>query len=86
VAALQGHIFDYDATFAAEACKVPVAYLSAAHALADLAKLGTYCPHLMTGQTIGSGHFSPVEVPEQINSMLDRFIKVTTEHVRSEPQ
>ncbi|HKX32959.1 MAG TPA: alpha/beta hydrolase [Blastocatellia bacterium] len=78
VAAFRGHLFDYDCTAAVEACKVPMAYLSAAHPLADLARLRSHCPQLMTGQTIGSGHFSPVEVPEQINSMLDRFVKLAT--------
>jgi pimeloyl-ACP methyl ester carboxylesterase len=78
VAAFRGHLLDYDCAPAAAACKVPVAYLGAARPLADLNKLRSYCPHLITGQTIGSGHFSPLEVPAQINSMLDRFIEIAT--------
>jgi hypothetical protein len=34
------------------------------------------CPNLITGQTIGSGHLSPLEVPDQINPMLERFVEV----------
>jgi hypothetical protein len=34
----------------------------------------------MIGRTIGSGHFSPLEVPEQINAMTERFVSVTVGH------
>jgi pimeloyl-ACP methyl ester carboxylesterase len=78
VAAFVAHLFDYDFAAAAAACKVPVAYIGAARPLADLDRLRSYCPQLMTGQTVGSGHFSPLEVPAQINAMLDRFIGLVT--------
>ena len=74
VAAFRGHLLDYDFAVAVAACEVPVAYLGAARQLADLDRFRSLCPQLMTGQTLGSGHFSPLEVPEQINSMLDRFL------------
>ena len=32
------------------------------------------CPTLLTGQTVGSGHFHQLEVPEQVNAMIDRFL------------
>ena len=31
-------------------------------------------PNLRTAQTYGSGHFSMLEVPDQINAMIERFI------------
>jgi pimeloyl-ACP methyl ester carboxylesterase len=59
-----------------EACKVPVLYIEAAHRLADLARLATLCPQLVTAKAVGSGHFLSLEVPEQINPMIDRFMSL----------
>ncbi len=77
IASFRSHLLDYDAATAAAACKVPIAYLGASRALADIEKFRSYYPQLITGQTVGSGHFSPLEVPDQINSMLDRYIAIT---------
>jgi pimeloyl-ACP methyl ester carboxylesterase len=41
-----------------------------------MARLLQLIPHLMAGQTVGSGHFCQLEVPEQVNAMLDRFLTV----------
>jgi len=54
--------------------KVPFLYLAAAPPLADLAKLSELCPHVVIGQTVGAGHFHQLEVPEQVNSMIGRFL------------
>jgi len=32
------------------------------------------CPQLVTAKAVGSGHFLSLEVPEQVNAMIDRFI------------
>ena len=55
-------------------CQVPALYLDAGTANADLVRARQLCPQLTIGQTIGSGHFSPLEVPEQVNPMLERFL------------
>jgi hypothetical protein len=54
----------------AEACKAPVLYIEAANRLADLDRLSSLCPQLVTAKA-GSGHFLSLEVPEQINPMID---------------
>lgn len=77
-ASLRGHLLDYDFAVAVAACEVPVAYLEAARPLADLERFRSLCPQLLTGQTLGSGHFSTLEVPDQINAMLDRFLAIVT--------
>jgi hypothetical protein len=41
-----------------------------AHTLARFKQL---CPQLKVAQTLGSGHFSPLIVPEQINTMPQGF-------------
>jgi pimeloyl-ACP methyl ester carboxylesterase len=57
-------------------CSVPVLYLDAGTPNADLARAAELCPQLVIGRTVGSGHFSPLEVPAQVNAMLDRFLEI----------
>ncbi|WP_284947748.1 alpha/beta fold hydrolase [Acidisoma cladoniae] len=68
------HLFNYDAGSALDGCEVPKAYVaSSAMVLSDLTQLRTRRPDIHIAQTLGSGHFSTVEVPDQINAMLSRF-------------
>jgi pimeloyl-ACP methyl ester carboxylesterase len=57
-------------------CQTPLLYLDASTPNADLARAARLRPQLIVGRTIGSGHFSPCEVPEQVNAMLERFLAV----------
>jgi pimeloyl-ACP methyl ester carboxylesterase len=70
----------YDALPAAEACRVPVSYISAAVPMIemgrDLERLRAACPQLIVAKTLCAGHFSPLEVPDQINAMISRFLAV----------
>jgi pimeloyl-ACP methyl ester carboxylesterase len=77
VPAFRNHLLDYDASPAARACRVPIAYIAASNLIADLGQFKQLCPQLVTAQTLGSGHFSPLEVPEQVNTMLERFVKIS---------
>jgi pimeloyl-ACP methyl ester carboxylesterase len=70
------HLTDYDVSPAAAGCRVPIAYIGAATPMADLIQFRSLTPHLLTAQTLGSGHFSPLFVPDQINAMLATFVKV----------
>jgi pimeloyl-ACP methyl ester carboxylesterase len=54
--------------------RVPLLYLDAGTPNADLAQATTLRPDMIVGKTIGSSHFSPLEVPEQVNAMLARFV------------
>lgn len=74
--ALAGHFMEYDARDAAERCRVPAAYIGAASPLGDVMQLKSRCPGILIGQTLGAGHFSPLEVLDQINAMLLHFIKL----------
>ena len=66
-----------DTVSAAHACKVPLLVLAAAESLSDLSRLREVCPHVVTGQTVGAGHFHQLEVPEQITAMIERFLTVS---------
>jgi len=65
-----------------KACKVPVLYIEAAHRLADLDAFAALCPQLVTAKAVGSGHFLSLEVPEQINPMIDRFVSLDVRKAR----
>jgi pimeloyl-ACP methyl ester carboxylesterase len=59
------------------ACKVPLLILMAAQPLSDVVRLRDVCPQVVIGQTVGAGHFHQLEVPEQVNAMIDRFLAVS---------
>ena len=65
----------YDTAKSAAACKVPLLYISGGPWFTDVARFRDLCPQLVTGQTVRSGHYHQLEVPEQINAMIDRFLK-----------
>jgi pimeloyl-ACP methyl ester carboxylesterase len=74
--ALRNHVMEYDVTPAATGCRVPLAYIGAAASMANLIQFRSLTPQLVTAQTLGSGHFSPLFVPDQINAMLSTFLEV----------
>jgi pimeloyl-ACP methyl ester carboxylesterase len=74
------NVIAYDTSPAAKACKVPVAYIAAPVPLVDvgrdLDRFKEACPQLLTARIIGAGHFAQLEVPDQINAMIERFLAV----------
>ncbi|MCC8955706.1 alpha/beta hydrolase [Bradyrhizobium sp. Pear77] len=75
---------NYDPVPAAEACRIPMAYISAdvplVNAMRDLDRLQEICPQLVTAKTMLAGHFNTIEVADQVNGMLDRFLAVGLRH------
>ena len=57
--------------------RVPLLYVDAGTPNADLARANELRPEMMIGKTVGSGHFSQLEVPDQVNAMLARFIEIS---------
>lgn len=66
-------IADYDGAAALAATTVPVLMLLAAFR-PQLEAITGLCPQLVVGQTVGAGHFHQLEVPEQVNPMIERFL------------
>jgi pimeloyl-ACP methyl ester carboxylesterase len=64
----------YDAMAALQACTVPVVTISSAVPTNDAAALQEANPTITLGQTVGAGHFLQLEVPEQVNPMIERFL------------
>jgi hypothetical protein len=57
---------------AAPACKIPLLCVNAAMPMDEL-RLRTLCPQV----TLGAGHFPQLEVPEQVNAMIERFLSLS---------
>jgi pimeloyl-ACP methyl ester carboxylesterase len=66
-----------DLRSAAAACKVPALYIQASTERPELDRFKDLCPQLVLGRTVGAGHFHQLEVPGQVNSMIERFLLVS---------
>ena len=69
--------FANDWSDAIAACRVPTLYVNAAWPRPELDRFRELCPQLVTGQTVGAGHFCQLEVPDQVNAMLARFLAIS---------
>jgi pimeloyl-ACP methyl ester carboxylesterase len=69
-------ISDFDASAALGAVRVPLLTIGSAIASDSPADLRAACPTITIGQTVGSGHFNQLEVPDQVNLMIERFFAV----------
>jgi pimeloyl-ACP methyl ester carboxylesterase len=69
-------IRNWDDAAALAACRVPLAYLDAGTPNADLVRAAELDPSLVLGRTVGTGHFSQLECPDQVNAMLGRLLAI----------
>jgi len=69
----------YEPTEAAAGLTVPCLYIAAnmVPLRSDPARLRELVPGLHYGMTVGAGHFCQLEVPDQVNAMIDRFLVVS---------
>jgi pimeloyl-ACP methyl ester carboxylesterase len=70
-------LIEFDSVAAASAVKCPLLYVGTETEYADLGRFRQLCPQLVTGQLVGCGHYFPIEVPDQLASMLRRFIETS---------
>ena len=75
VAAIEG-VASWDGPAALRACGVPIASIGSFSPTNDAAALKEHCPQIVIGQTLGAGHFNQLEVPDQVNAMIEQFLKV----------
>jgi pimeloyl-ACP methyl ester carboxylesterase len=70
---------EYDAASSAGRYGGPALYIAANEPSprSDMARLRELLPQLQTAQTAGSGHFCQLEVPEQVQAMIERFLAIT---------
>jgi pimeloyl-ACP methyl ester carboxylesterase len=58
--------------------RCPAALIAAQFHMNDIDRFLRLAPTLLVGQTLGSGHYVCLEVPDQVNAMLDRFLHAVT--------
>jgi pimeloyl-ACP methyl ester carboxylesterase len=56
----------------------PLCYVGSNAPYADYARLAQLAPGASIGQTVGSGHFVQLEVPGQVNAMIDRYLELSS--------
>jgi len=61
---------------ALRAMPAPLMYIGAEPEISDLARLRELRPDAIIARTAGSGHFHQLEVPDQVNAMIDRFLRI----------
>ena len=66
----------FDAISTLRILDVPVLCIASALPANDAALLRDACPWITLGQTVGAGHFSQLEVPDQVNAMIEQFLAV----------
>lgn len=78
VSAFEG-LRDYDPAEAEGGLAVPSLYIAADEPVSrsDLARFQALTPKTLYGRTVGSGHFLQLEVPDQVNAMIGRFLAVS---------
>jgi pimeloyl-ACP methyl ester carboxylesterase len=79
VSAFEG-LRDYDPAEATGGLAVPAVYIAAdeLQPRSDMARFHELAPQILYGKTVGSGHFCQLEVPGQVNAMIDRFLAITS--------
>jgi pimeloyl-ACP methyl ester carboxylesterase len=76
VASAFGNLTKFEADAALRSLKAPAMYVAAAVQITDLQQVRDAKPDIHLGQTVGAGHFHQLEVPDQINAMIDRFLTI----------
>jgi pimeloyl-ACP methyl ester carboxylesterase len=66
---------EHDLAASAAACKLPLLCVNAVMPV-DPVRLRQLCPQVLLGQTVGAGHMHQLEVPDQINGMIERFLQI----------
>jgi pimeloyl-ACP methyl ester carboxylesterase len=69
----------FDAAAIMHGCEVPVVIISSAVPTNGSAYLLEVNPAITIGQAVGAGHFLQLEVPEQVNLMIERFLLISQE-------
>ncbi len=65
----------FDGAAVASHCTVPSLHLAAAVPLNPPHLMSQWLPGVVHGWTVGAGHFSQLEVPGQVNAMIEGFLQ-----------
>ena len=73
-AAMKG-ILAFDGPAVAARCQVPALHLAATPPLNPPHLMSQWLPTVVNGWTVGAGHFNMMEVPDQVNAMIEGFLR-----------
>jgi pimeloyl-ACP methyl ester carboxylesterase len=68
---------EFDGASVLGTATVPVLSIGSAVPANTAADLLRSCPGITIGQAVGAGHFIQLEVPDQVNAMIERFLTIT---------
>jgi len=66
---------EFDCQTAAALCKVPALHLAASPQRIPPPLIAERLQNLVNGCTVGAGHFNQLEVPDQVNAMIEGFLR-----------
>lgn len=64
----------YDGVEAAKKVTLPALHIAGNPPLNSPHMMAEWLPHVVNGWTVGAGHFNMLEVPVQVNDMIDKFV------------
>ncbi|HVV35457.1 MAG TPA: alpha/beta hydrolase [Acidimicrobiales bacterium] len=70
-------LLDFDGPAALAAVQCPIASIGSDGPVNDALEMKRINPNVLIGQTLGAGHFNQLEVPDQVNAMLERFVRIS---------
>lgn len=56
-------------------CTMPVLNIQSSNPFCPESSFRNLCPHLISGKVVNSGSWATLEVPAQVNAMMDRFLE-----------
>lgn len=68
-------ILDFDAPVVAAQCKTPALHLAATPPRNPPHLMSEWLPTVVNGWTVGAGHFNQLEAPDQVNAMIESFLR-----------
>jgi len=66
---------EFNGAAVAALCKVPVLHIAAQPPLNPPHLVAQLLPTAIHGMTVGAGHFNQLEVPDQVNAMIEAFLR-----------
>jgi|SRR5262245_6511631 len=74
VSAMKG-VLAFDGPAVAARCKVPALHVAATPPLNPPHLMSERLPGVVNGWTVGAGHFNMMEVPDQVDAMIEAFLR-----------
>jgi pimeloyl-ACP methyl ester carboxylesterase len=74
VSAMRGDLA-FDGPAVAAQCTVPALHLAGTPPLNPPHLMAQWLPTVVQGWTVGAGHFNQLEVPDQVNAMIEAFLR-----------